>query len=118
MLKALTKRIKNSPKRWKGRLDKLRIGGNKSIDPTPTPEASKGRMVEVFTESQGSKNRRRFLKIGAALAELAGGTDYAKEAASGDPITSFAKDTSKTKPKKKPSDKPKKKSTSRNYIDN
>ena len=100
-------------------MNALKKGRKKKSTPEVKPPASKGKMVKGFTESQGSKNRRRFLKIGAALAELAGGTDYAKEAASGDPITSFAKDTSKTKPKKKPKKNGKnKKPPTRNYIDN
>ena len=59
---------------------------------------------KVWKEHAGSQKRRKFLKIGAALAELAGGTDYAKEAASGDPLKIGNKDLDKKKKKKKKKD--------------
>ena len=60
----------------------------------PKPEERK-----VWKESAGSERRRKFLKIGAALAEMAGGTDYAKEAASGEPLKIGKKDKKKKKDK-------------------
>lgn len=80
---------------------KRKLRGNRKLGVTksaskPKPEEER----KVWKEYAGSQKRRKFLKIGAALAELAGGTDYAKEAASGDPLKIGNKDLDKKKKKK------------------
>ena len=82
--------VKNKPSM--PHLEGRNFTGSKSTKPTTEKEEWK--------ESEASKKRRKFLRIGAAIAEAAGGTDYAKEAASGDPINLGKKDKKKKKKNK------------------
>jgi hypothetical protein len=79
----LLKRIKNAPKRWSNRVknrsfdgrDKLKVKPPKS-EPTTTKDK---RQKSNFLKSDAAN---KALRIGAAIAEAAGGTDHAKELAS------------------------------------
>ena len=70
-------------------------GRNFTRSKSTKPEKEK----EEWKESEASKKRRKFLRIGAAIAEAAGGTDYAKEAAGGETINLGKKDKKKKKNK-------------------
>ncbi len=92
---------------------KRKLRGNRKLGIKKSASKPKPEEKKVWQESQGSKVRRKALRIGAALAELAGGTDYAKEAASGEPIELGKKDE-----KKKKNGKGKGKGKAYNYAQN
>ena len=97
----LLKRIKNAPKRWSNRVKNRSFDGRDKLKVKPESKPTKTEDKRQKSNFLKSDAANKALRIGAAIAEAAGGTDHAKELASSSAEKRNGKGNGDAKKKKK-----------------